>query len=139
MELGIIVKESRGRLSYLTPVRTKPITARKLGDDFDKAAVLAALDQNVLRTVLKPAFQQKSAAAPTQKITTMEQRMQNATQLSRMVDIEAKKAEARVKDTNIGQKSTISKTPAEPISSSRRWAFLLPKNWLPLMKLPILT
>ena len=32
---------SRGRLSYLTPDRTKPITARKLGDDFDKAAVLA--------------------------------------------------------------------------------------------------
>ena len=27
---GVIVKESRGRLSYLTPDRTKPITARKL-------------------------------------------------------------------------------------------------------------
>ena len=34
---GVTVKESRGRLSYLTPDRTKPITARKLGDDFDKA------------------------------------------------------------------------------------------------------
>ena len=33
---GVTVKESRGRLSYLTPDRTKPITARKLGDDFDK-------------------------------------------------------------------------------------------------------
>jgi len=32
---GITVKESRGRLSYLTPDRTRPITARKLGDDFD--------------------------------------------------------------------------------------------------------
>ena len=30
---GVSVKESRGRLSYLTPDRTKPITARKLGDD----------------------------------------------------------------------------------------------------------
>ena len=40
---GVTVKESRGRLSYLTPDRTKPITARKLGDDFDKAAVLALL------------------------------------------------------------------------------------------------
>ena len=38
---GVTVKESRGRLSYLTPDRTKPITARKLGDDFDRAAVLA--------------------------------------------------------------------------------------------------
>ena len=28
---GVTVKESRGRLSYLTPDRTKPITARKLG------------------------------------------------------------------------------------------------------------
>ena len=35
---GVIVKESRGRLSYLTPDRTKPITARKLGDDFDHTA-----------------------------------------------------------------------------------------------------
>ncbi len=43
---GVTVKESRGRLSYLTPDRTKPITARKLGDDFDKAAVLAVLRQN---------------------------------------------------------------------------------------------
>ena len=32
---GVTVKESRGRLSYLTPDRTKPITARKLGDDLD--------------------------------------------------------------------------------------------------------
>ena len=42
-------RESRGRLSYLTPDRTKPITARKLGDDFDKAAVLALLTQNANR------------------------------------------------------------------------------------------
>ena len=48
---GISVKESRGRLSYLTPDRTKPITARKLGDDFDKAAVLARLEQNAIASV----------------------------------------------------------------------------------------
>ena len=46
---GVTVKESRGRLSYLTPDRTKPITARKLGDDFDKAAVLVLLTQNAHR------------------------------------------------------------------------------------------
>jgi len=51
---GITVKESRGRLSYLTPDRTKPITARRLGDDFDKAAVLAALEQNAVRAAEKP-------------------------------------------------------------------------------------
>ena len=97
LELGITVKESRGRLSYLTPDRTKPITARKLGDDFDKAAVLAALDQNAQRTVTKAVSQQRSATVPQQKIYTMEERIQNATQLSRMVDIEAKKAEGKGK------------------------------------------
>ena len=51
MQYGVTVKESRGRFSYLTPDRTKPITARKLGDSFDKAAVLAALEQNALRPV----------------------------------------------------------------------------------------
>ncbi len=47
------VKESRGRLSYLTPDRTKPITARKLGDDFDRAAVFAVLEQNAARAAEK--------------------------------------------------------------------------------------
>ena len=46
LQQGITVKESRGRLSYLTPDRTKPITARKLGDDFDRAAVLETLTRN---------------------------------------------------------------------------------------------
>ena len=46
LQQGVTVKESRGRLSYLTPDRTKPITARKLGDDFDRAAVLEALTIN---------------------------------------------------------------------------------------------
>lgn len=41
LQYGVTVKESRGRFSYFTPDRTKPITARKLGDIFDKAAVLA--------------------------------------------------------------------------------------------------
>lgn len=51
LQQGVIVKESRGRYSYLTPDRTKPITARKLGDDFDKTAVLAALERNALHPV----------------------------------------------------------------------------------------
>ncbi|MBI1718155.1 TnpX site-specific recombinase, partial [Lactobacillus crispatus] len=36
---GVTVKESRGRLSYLTPDRTKPITARKMCGDVDRTAV----------------------------------------------------------------------------------------------------
>ena len=51
LQQGVTVRESRGRYSYLTPDRTKPITARKLGDDFDRAAVLATLEQNALRPV----------------------------------------------------------------------------------------
>ena len=43
-------RRAGGRLSYLTPDRTKPITARKLGDDFDCTAVLALLEQNAHRT-----------------------------------------------------------------------------------------
>ena len=68
---GVTVKESRGRLSYLTPDRTKPITARKLGDDFDRTAVLAVLEQNAARTAPK----------------------QDGVQ--RLVDIEQKKAEGK--------------------------------------------
>ena len=52
---GVTVKESRGRLSYLTPDRTKPITARKLGDDFDRTAVLSILEQNAARAAEKAA------------------------------------------------------------------------------------
>ena len=42
---GVTVKQSRGRLSYLTSDRAKPITARRLGDDFDLAAINAAFEQ----------------------------------------------------------------------------------------------
>ena len=55
LQEGVTVKESRGRLSYLTPDRTKPITARKLGDDFDRAAVFAVLEQNAARATEKAA------------------------------------------------------------------------------------
>ena len=55
LQEGVTVKESRGRLSYLTPDRTKPITARKLGDDFDRAAVFAVLEQNAARASRKGA------------------------------------------------------------------------------------
>ena len=42
---GVTIKQNRGRLSYLTSDRTKPITARRLGDDFDLAAMNAIFDQ----------------------------------------------------------------------------------------------
>ena len=91
---GVTVKESRGRLSYLTPDRTKPITARKLGDDFDRAAVLAVLEQNAARSAEKaaaiPEYQRhgKTGIQPTKA-------PQTAPNVQRLVDIEQKKAEGK--------------------------------------------
>ena len=88
------VKESRGRLSYLTPDRTKPITARKLGDDFDRTAVLAVLEQNAARAAEKaaaiPEYQRhgKTGIQPTKA-------PQTAPNVQRLVDIEQKKAEGK--------------------------------------------
>ena len=42
---GVTVKQSRGRLSYLTSDRSKAITARRLGDDFDLAAISVVFEQ----------------------------------------------------------------------------------------------
>lgn len=69
LQEGIEVRESRGRLSYLTPDRTKPITARRLGDNYEKAAVLDKLAQNANRQ-------------PVQR-------------LGRMIDMAAKRAEGK--------------------------------------------
>ena len=94
---GVTVKESRGRLSYLTPDRTKPITARKLGDDFDKAAVLALLTQNAHRAA------EQTTAIPEYPHTQKERLREEKTAktapadntLQRMVDREAKRAEGK--------------------------------------------
>ena len=94
LQEGVTVKESRGRLSYLTPDRTKPITARKLGDDFDKAAVLVLLTQNAHRAAEQskaileyPAAVKKlSQGEKTTKTTPADNTLQ------RMVDREAKRA-----------------------------------------------
>ncbi len=91
---GVTVKESRGRLSYLTPDRTKPITARKLGDDFDKAAVLALLMQNAHRAAEQtkaipeyPAAVKSRYKGKSCKTTPADNTLQ------RMVDREAKRSQ----------------------------------------------
>ena len=91
---GVAVKESRGRLSYLTPDRTKPITARKLGDDFDRAAVLAVLEQNAARAAEKTAA--ISSAPPSiQDQLRADGAARTAPNVQRLVDIEQKKAEGK--------------------------------------------
>ena len=59
-EHGIAVKESRGRLSYCPPGRTKFITAKKLSKKLEKEQVLTALSQNIqLAAIIQPSCEQK--------------------------------------------------------------------------------
>ena len=59
-EHGIAVKESRGRLSYCPPGRTKFITAKKLSKKLEKEQVLTALSQNIqLTPTIKPSSEKK--------------------------------------------------------------------------------
>ena len=83
-DYGVAVKESRGRFSYLTPDRTKPITSRKLGDDFSKEAILAALEQNAARVVL-----------PVRPKETAVFASQDKPEIQKLIDLEAKRAEGK--------------------------------------------
>ena len=89
-------------MSYLTPDRTKPITARELGDDFDRAAVLEALTinaQNAARAAEKPTPKQEYPRSIKNRL----QRNKAAINVpkndgvQRMVDIAAKRAEGKGK------------------------------------------
>lgn len=100
LQQGVTVKESRGRLSYLTPDRTKPITARKLGDDFDRAAVLEALTinaQNAAVAAEKPLPKQEYPRSIKDRLQRNKAAI-NAPKndgVQRMVDREAKRAEGK--------------------------------------------
>ena len=97
LQEGVTVKESRGRLSYLTPDRTKPITARKLGDDFDRAAVIAFLEQNAARAAEQPAViaeyphAGKERPQPTKAAKTAPEQ----DSLQRLIDIQKKLSEGK--------------------------------------------
>ena len=100
LQQGVTVKESRGRLSYLTPDRTKPITARKLGDDFDRAAVLEALTlnaQNAARAAETPAPKQEYPRSIKDRLQHNKAAINAPKQgsVQRMVDREAKRAEGK--------------------------------------------
>ena len=100
LQQGVTVKESRGRLSYLTPDRTKPITARKLGDDFDRAAVLEALTMNA-QNAARAAEKHLPKEEYPRSIKDRLQRNKVAINapkndsVQRMVDREAKRAEGK--------------------------------------------
>ena len=71
---GITLTESRGRFSYRITDRTKPITSRKLGDDFSKERVLAVLAENAER----------------QKTAALNRANPTPDKVSRLIDIQAK-------------------------------------------------
>ena len=85
--------QSRGRLSYLTSDRTKPITARRLGDDFDLAAINVTfeqksrqLEQNGEQSISsRPSILKRLQGAKNAKIDTYHD------SISRMVDVTPEK------------------------------------------------
>jgi len=117
---GVTVKESRGRFSYLTPDRTKPITSRKLGDAYSKEAVMTVIEENRTRQdqrnveILKTSESHKTSdrpvmqdpfAADTAALVASGQNHASRNpkvmtpdsepRIERVIDIEAKKAEGK--------------------------------------------
>ena len=127
---GVTVKESRGRLSYLTPDRTKPITSRKLGDDFDRAAVFAVLEQNAARATEKAAAipeyprHGKTGIQPTKAPQTAPK--QDGVQ--RLVDIEQKKAEGKGKGYEHWAKIHNIKQMAKTLNVYQQYGFTSPEQ-----------
>ena len=127
---GVTVKESRGRLSYLTPDRTKPITARKLGGDFDRTAVLAVLEQNAARAIEKAAaipeypWQEKRGIQPAKAPQTAPK--QDGVQ--RLVDIEQKMAEGKGRGYERWAKIHNLKQAAKTLSVYQQYGFTSPEQ-----------
>ena len=130
LQEGVTVKESRGRLSYLTPDRTKPITARKLGDDFDKAAVLVLLTQNAHRAA------EQTAAIPEylhagkgrlqgEKTGKIDPRQDS---VQRLVDIEQKMAEGKGKGYERWAKIHNLKQAAKTLTIYQQYGFSSPEQ-----------
>ena len=67
-----------------TPERTKPITSRKLGDDFSKEAILAVIEQNAARILPSVSQRPDIFATPTEK-----------PEIEKLIDLEAKRAEGK--------------------------------------------
>ena len=127
---GVTVKESRGRLSSLTPDRTKPITARKLGDDFDRAAVFAVLEQNAARATEKAAAipeyprHGKNGIQPTKAPQTAPK--QDGVQ--RLVDIEQKMAEGKGRGYEHWAKIHNLKQAAKTLNVYQQYGFTSPEQ-----------
>ena len=127
---GVAVKESRGRLSYLTPDRTKPITARKLGDDFDRAAVLSVLEQNAARAAEKataiPEYPRHGKTGIQPVKAPQSAPKQDGVQ--RLVDIEQKMAEGKGKGYEHWAKIHNIKQMAKTLNVYQQYGFTSPEQ-----------
>ena len=127
---GVTVKESRGRLSYLTPDRTKPITARKLGDDFDRAAVFAVLEQNAARAAEAPARSPDPPRTIKDRLQVARAEIADPKQdgVQRLVDIEQKMAEGKGRGYERWAKIHNLKQAAKTLSVYQQYGFTSPEQ-----------
>lgn len=87
---GIEVKESRGRWSYLPPGRERPITGKKLGDAFEKAAVI-----NAILGIETGTFDHSEQKSGMDKIVRFDTEITGTELIGRVIDIEnSEKAKA---------------------------------------------
>ena len=130
LQEGVTVKESRGRLSYLTPDRTKPITARKLGDDFDRAAVFAVLEQNAARAAEAPARSPRSPTHHKRPLAGCQSRdsRPETGRSAALVDIEQKMAEGKGRGYERWAKIHNLKQAAKTLSVYQQYGFTSPEQ-----------
>ena len=94
-QYGIAVKESRGCLSYLPAGRAKFIRAKKLGDKFDKAAVLATLQANAERKP-KAQFKQDTIGKRSVRMINLKIDPEFQSQIPPLTDDEFKQLEENI-------------------------------------------
>jgi len=80
---SIEVKERRGRWSYLPPGRERPITGKKLGDAFEKTAVL-----DVLNGIARRTFDHSEQKSGIQTEPRFETEIVGTESIGRVIDIE---------------------------------------------------
>ena len=111
LQQGVTVKESRGRFSYLSADRTKPITARRLGDDFSKEAILDALARNTqqhnekktdseiqmaeLPVIRIAGAENEVCAARKEKPKTIKETIAERQKISRLINLDQKREEGK--------------------------------------------
>ena len=107
-EYGISVHESRGRLSYLTPDRTKPIRARMLGTDYEKDFLESFFKNNPL------SFQQHLPLKPERETSKNE----SSVSASQKLKWEHSSVPRRVVDVDSNEKARANRFYAQKVKIS---------------------